>query len=88
MALETYYQVVNFNKYLRGLAKVTKTFTLELGPVRATGVPAILVAVSGIVLAAGVTKVLSAQSERLPETLREARALAQSLRPDQSRLSA
>jgi hypothetical protein len=77
---------VNFSKYFKGLAKVTKTFSLEVGPLRATGVPAVLVAVSGIVLAAGVAKTLTEHSERLPETLREARALAQTLRPEQPKL--
>lgn len=65
---------------------MTRTFTIEAGPVRATGVPAVLTAAAGLVLAAGVTRMLAAQSERLPETLREARALAQSLRPEQPQL--
>ena len=77
---------MNLNKFFRGLAKVTQTFTLEVGPLRATGVPAVLTAAAGVVLAAGVTRVLAAQSERLPETLREARALAQTLRPEQPKL--
>lgn len=85
-----YNSKVNFLKALSGLAKgaarVNKTFTLEIGPLRATGAPAILVAVSGIVLAAGITKTLAEHSERLPETLREARALAQTLRPEQQKL--
>lgn len=76
---------MNF-KFFKGLARVTKTFTLEIGPVRATGIPAIIAAAGGLVLAAGVTRVLAAQSERLPETLREARALAQALKPEQGRL--
>lgn len=78
---------MNFNKFFRGLARVTKTFTLEAGPVRATGVPAVLAAASGLVLAAGITRVLTAHSERLPETLREAKALAQALRPEPPRLN-
>lgn len=85
-AAAAYNTGVNFTKYFKGLARVTKTFTLEAGPLRATGVPAVLVAVGGIVLAAGVTKALAEHSERLPETLREARALAQTLRPEQPKL--
>jgi hypothetical protein len=65
--------------FFRGVARVTKTFTLEFGPVRATGVPAILLGVSGIVLASGVTVALSKGATRLPETLSEARGLAEAL---------
>ena len=78
---------VNFNKYFKGLAKVTKTFSLEVGPLRATGVPAILVGVTGIVLAAGVARSLMQSSDRLPETLREARSLALAMRAEVPKLS-
>lgn len=71
---------MDFKGYFKGLARVTRTFKLHIGPVRAQGVPAILVAVSGVVLAAGVAKALSQGSDRLPETLREARGLAETLR--------
>lgn len=81
-----YNSPVNFYKYFKGLAKVTKTFSLEIGPVRAKGVPAILVGVTGIVLAAGVARALSQSSDRLPETLREARSLAQAVRPEVPKL--
>ncbi len=77
---------MDFKGYFKGLARVTKTFTIEFGPLRATGVPAILVGVTGIVLAAGTVKTLAEHSERLPETLREARALAQTLRPEPPQL--
>lgn len=77
---------MNLNAFFKGVSKVTKTFTLEVGPLRATGVPAVLAAVGGVVLAAGVTRILATHSERLPETLREARALAQTLRPEQPKL--
>jgi hypothetical protein len=73
-------------KFFRALARVTKTFSLEFGPLRATGVPAVLVGVTGIVLAAGAARILSQHSERLPDTLREARALAQTLRSDPKQL--
>jgi len=77
---------VNFNKFFKGLARVTKTFTLEAGPYRATGVPAVLIGVTGIVVAAGVARALTMSSDRLPETLREARALAQTFRPEHPQL--
>ncbi len=73
---------MNFNAFFKGLARVTKTFSLEAGPLRATGVPAVLIGVTGIVLAAGTANALAHHAERLPETLREARALAQTLRAD------
>lgn len=81
-----YNSPVNFYKYFKGLAKVTKTFSLEVGPLRAQGVPAILVGVTGVVLAAGVAKALMQSSDRLPETLREARSLAQTVRPEVQKL--
>lgn len=79
---EAYNTAVNFNNFFKGLARVTKSFKLEVGPVRAQGVPAVLVAVTGVVVAAGVARALTEHSERLPETLREARALAQTFRPE------
>jgi hypothetical protein len=70
----------------RGLARVNRTFSLELGPLRATGVPAILVGVSGIVLASGVTAALAKGATRLPETLGEARGLTEALNARAPRL--
>ncbi len=71
---------------LRGLARVQKTFTIEIGPLRATGVPAILIGVTGIVLASGVTAALSKGATRLPETLGEARGLAEAIGANTPRL--
>ena len=70
----------------RGFARAAKTFTLEIGPLRATGVPAILIGVTGIVLASGVTAALAKSANRLPETLSEARGLAEALRSSPKRL--
>jgi hypothetical protein len=77
---------VNFNKVLKGLAKVTKTFSLEVGPLRARGVPAVFVAATGLVLAAGVARALMQSSDRLPETLREARSLTVAMRNEVPKL--
>jgi hypothetical protein len=63
----------------RGIARVHKTFTIEIGSFRATGVPAILVGVSGIVVASGVAAVLVNGANRMPETLNAARGLAEAL---------
>lgn len=68
-----------FKAFFRGVARVTSTFTIEIGPLRATGVPAILLGVTGIVLASGVTAALARSAPRLPETLGEARGLAEAL---------
>ena len=73
--------------FLRGLARVQETFQIEVGPIRASGVPAILVAVTGVVVAGGIASVLAKSAGRLPETLREARGLAETLRSDQRRLN-
>lgn len=82
VAATAYNSGVNFNKFFKGLARVTKSFSLEVGPVRAQGIPAVLIAVTGVVVAAGVARAITEHSERLPETLREARALAQTFRPE------
>lgn len=71
----------------RGIAETQRTFSIEFGPIRATGVPAILVAVTGVVIAGGVASILSKNAGRLPETLREARGLAETLRGDRPRLN-
>ena len=66
--------------FWRGVTRVQKTFSIEIGPLRATGVPAILVGVTGIVLASGITAALAKGATRLPETLGEARGLAEALK--------
>lgn len=72
----------------RGIARLQKSFTIELGPLRATGIPAVLLGVSGIVLASGVTAALAKGATRLPETLSEARGLAEALTGSSPRLKA
>ncbi|MBV8655772.1 MAG: hypothetical protein JO160_06965 [Candidatus Eremiobacteraeota bacterium] len=72
----------------RGLARWQKTFSLEVGPLRATGIPAVLLGVSGIVLASGVTAALAKGATRLPETLSETRGLAEALNARSPRLKA
>lgn len=72
--------------FFRGVALLQRTLTIEIGPLRATGVPAILIAVSGIVLASGVTAALAKGATRLPEALGEARGLAEALNSGSPRL--
>lgn len=76
-----------FKAVFKGIARTQESFTLEIGPLRATGVPAILVAVTGVVVAGGVASMLAKGAARLPETLREARSLAETLRGDRPRLN-
>jgi hypothetical protein len=70
----------------RGLARLQKTFTIEIGPLRATGMPAFLLGVSSIVLASGLTSALAKSATRLPETLGEARGLAEAVNAGSPRL--
>lgn len=73
-------------KFFKNVARVMRTFRIEAGPFRAQGAPAVLVALSGVLVAAAVARAIVTGSDRLPETLREARALAQSMRHDAPRL--
>jgi hypothetical protein len=70
----------------RGLVRMQRTFTIEIGPLRARGAPAILLGVTGIVLASGITAALAKGASRLPETLGEARKLADALNAGAPRL--
>lgn len=70
----------------RGIARTSRTYTLDLAAFRATGVPALLVAVSGVVIAGGIAALLARGASRLPETLAEARGLADSLLGNRPRL--
>ncbi|MGA8327380.1 MAG: hypothetical protein WB757_15000 [Candidatus Cybelea sp.] len=72
--------------FFRGLARVQRTFTIEAGPLRASGVPAMLLGVTGIILASGVTAALAKGATRLPETLGQARGLAEALNARAPRL--
>jgi len=71
----------------RGIARTQRTFTIEVGSIRATGVPAILIATTGVVIAGGIASMLTRGAPRLPETLREARGLAEALRSGNPRLN-
>ena len=67
--------------FFRGVSRVTKTFNIEIGGFKASGVPAILVGVTGIVVASGIAAALAKGAPRLPETLSQARGLAEALNP-------
>ena len=61
--------------------RILRASKLRFGSLRAQGVPAILLGAAGIVLAAGVARALQTAIPALPETLREAKALAEATRP-------
>jgi hypothetical protein len=61
-------------------AKTLRVSKLRLGSLRAQGVPAILLGVAGIVLAAGAMRALQAGAPNLPDTIRELRQLIESNR--------
>jgi hypothetical protein len=62
-----------------GIARVQSTFGIQCGPLAARGLPAVLVAIGGIVLAGGIASALSKAAPRLPETFSEARGLAEAM---------
>lgn len=61
--------------------RILRASKLRFGSLRAQGVPAILLGAAAIVLAAGVARALRTAIPTLPETLREAKALAEATRP-------
>ena len=72
----------------KDFARALKSFKLEIGGIKAQGPPAMLLALSGLVLAAGAAKVLAQNVGSLPETLREAKGFVESLRePSVKRLN-
>ena len=56
-------------------ARALRASRLRFGGVRAVGVPAILIGVAGIILAAGVSRSMGTIAPMLPETLREMKGL-------------
>lgn len=58
--------------YFRDLSRVTKTFRLEIGPLKARGVPAVLLGSAAIVASAGFARLLANNPTALTETIREA----------------
>jgi hypothetical protein len=71
-------------------ARVLRASNLRFGKLRARGVPAILLGVSTIVIAAGTVRALRAAAPSLPEVVREVTKLVEALRTDreQRRLNA
>ena len=73
---------VEAKSVLKGVARILRTFSIEVGPIRATGAPAMLVALTGVIVGVGVATALTRASSQLPESLREAKGLINRLRND------
>jgi hypothetical protein len=56
-------------------ARLMRASRLRVGNMRAMGVPAILIGVAGVILAAGVSRSFRTIAPMLPETLRELKRL-------------
>ena len=67
---------------VKALSRLVRGFKIEIGELRAQGPPAMIVAFGGVVLASGLVKLLTQNAAVLPETLREAKSLVDSLRGD------
>lgn len=67
---------------LKDIARIAKSFQLEAGSFRAQGAPAVILAAGGVVFVAGMVRLLSRNAAVLPETLREAKGLIESLRSE------
>jgi hypothetical protein len=65
---------------LRDLWRLTKKAKLSYGGFRATGLPAIIISLSGLVLASGVARAIACSAATLPETFREGRSLVDAAR--------
>ncbi|MDQ6825892.1 MAG: hypothetical protein M3Z14_01660 [Candidatus Eremiobacteraeota bacterium] len=68
----------------RGLARVTRTFKVEMGHFRAQGAPAVIVSACGLALAAGLMRAINQNAAILPDTLREAKGLVDSLKAERA----
>ena len=76
---------------LPDFARILRASNIRYGDFRARGVPAILLGVSAIVVAAGSVRALAAAAPSLAEALREATKLVDAVRSDrgeQRRLNA
>jgi hypothetical protein len=56
-------------------ARLMRASRLRVGNMRAMGVPAILIGVAGVILAAGISRSFRTIAPMLPETLRELKRL-------------
>jgi hypothetical protein len=69
-------------------ARILRASTVRFGKLRVRGVPAILLGVSSVVVAAGTVRALGKAAPALPEVLRETKLLIEASRADRPRLKA
>ncbi|MGH7709616.1 MAG: hypothetical protein ACREM8_11765 [Vulcanimicrobiaceae bacterium] len=67
----------------RRLVKLARGSRLSFGQFEARGVPAILMAVTGIVIASGIARAIAEGAQAMPDSLREARLLLEATRSSQ-----
>lgn len=58
-------------------ARLARAFRIEYRDFKATGAPAVIISVTGLVVAAGLMRALREAAPMVPETLREVRALVE-----------
>lgn len=68
--------------YLKSIARIAKSFRLRVGELEAEGVPAVILAWAGVVLAVGVVRAIDRNAPVLPEAFREAKGLLEAIRGD------
>jgi hypothetical protein len=59
----------------RDFYRLAKTAKLTYGDFKATGLPAVIISLSGLVLASGIARAIASSAASLPETVREGRAM-------------
>jgi hypothetical protein len=64
------------------LVRMFKSFELRIGGVEARGIPAVIMACAGMVLAVGAVRALNRNAPVLPEAFREAKGLLEAIRGD------
>jgi hypothetical protein len=70
---------------LKNAARLAKTFRIEFREFKATGAPAVLIALTGLVFTAGAMRALREAAPLVPEALREMRALLEIRRAQRER---
>lgn len=68
----------------RGMTRLARTFKIKAGGFQARGVPAVIIAISGLTLVAGVVRAINQNAATLPETFREAKGLIAALKAEGS----
>ncbi len=63
-------------------ARMLRASKVRVGTLRASGVPAILLGVSTVIMAIGAARSLAALAPMLPETLRETKSLIETTKRD------